>query len=133
MAPTVEDDADTLVFVVQRLLAGRQVDDRQAAMSEANARLDVHAALHRTAVVLRLVHPRQHGAIDVTPPAGVENSCYAAHDIYPGYLSNTWLKHDRQMSDIASLIQLRKRAVIHDRSVASDRTNRDTDSPLNQG
>jgi hypothetical protein len=30
----VEDDANALVFVVQRLLAGGQVDDREAAMAE---------------------------------------------------------------------------------------------------
>ena len=52
----VEDDADAAVLVEQRLLAGGDVDDRQPAMAEADARLDVDAALVGAAVVLRFVH-----------------------------------------------------------------------------
>ena len=54
----VEDDDDGAVLVVQRLLAGREVDDRQAAVAEADARREVQAALVRAAVVLALVHAR---------------------------------------------------------------------------
>ena len=49
----VEDDDDGAVLVEQRLLAGRDVDDRQAAVAEADARLEVQAALVRAAVQLR--------------------------------------------------------------------------------
>jgi len=41
-------------------------------MPEPYPRLEMHAAFHRAAVVLRLVHPRQHGAVDVAPPAGIK-------------------------------------------------------------
>ena len=60
----VEDDDHRAVFVEQRLLAGGDVDDRQAPVAEADAGLDVQAAFVRAAVVLRLVHALQHGAID---------------------------------------------------------------------
>ena len=49
----VEDDDDAAVLVEQRLLAGREVDDRQAAVAEADARLDVKAAFVGAAMVLR--------------------------------------------------------------------------------
>ena len=52
------------VLVVQRLLAGGQVDDRQAPVAEADAGLDVQAALVRAAMVLRFVHAVQDRAID---------------------------------------------------------------------
>jgi hypothetical protein len=50
----VEHDDDRAVFVEQRLLAGRDVDDGQAAVAEPDAGLDVQAALVRAAMVLRL-------------------------------------------------------------------------------
>jgi hypothetical protein len=49
----VEDDDHRAVFVEQRLLAGGDVDDRQPPVAEADAGLDVQAALVRAAVVLR--------------------------------------------------------------------------------
>ena len=60
----VEDDDDRAVFVEQRLLAGGDVDDRQAPVAEAEARLDVQAAFVRAAVELRVVHALQHDAVD---------------------------------------------------------------------
>ncbi len=48
----VEDDADRLVFVVKRLLAGRQIDDRQPPVPQAHAGLDVQPAFIRPAVEL---------------------------------------------------------------------------------
>ena len=75
----VEDDAHAVVFVVERLLAGGQVDDRQAPVPQADARLDMQAALVRAAMELGFVHPVQHGTIDVAPAAGIENAGDAAH------------------------------------------------------
>ena len=75
----VEDDADAAVLVEERLLTGGDVDDRQTAMPEAEAGLDVDAALVGTAVVLGFVHPLQRGAIDVALAAGVEDAGDAAH------------------------------------------------------
>ena len=44
-----------------------------------DARLDVDAALVGTAMVLRLVHPREHVAIDLAPAARIENAGDSAH------------------------------------------------------
>ena len=75
----VEDDDDRAVLVVERLLAGREVDDRQAAMTEPDARLEVHALAVRPAVRLRVVHALQQRAVEVAAAAGVEQSGDAAH------------------------------------------------------
>src|SRR6185436_11960458 len=68
------------VLVVKRLLSGRHVDDRQATMPEAHARLDVQTALVRPAVMLGLVDARQQFATHVAPAVKVEHSNDAAHD-----------------------------------------------------
>ncbi len=69
------------VFVEQRLLAGGNVDDRQAPVTQADAGLDMQAALVRPAVQLRIVHALQHRAADVAAAAGVENSGDSAHGV----------------------------------------------------
>ena len=68
----VEHDDDAAVFVVQRLLAGRQVDDRQPAMAEPDAGLEVQSAFIGAAVELRLVHAIEQRAIDFAPGPAVE-------------------------------------------------------------
>ena len=60
----VEDDADRAVLVVQRLLARREIDDRESAVPESDARREVHSAFVRAAVMLRLVHASEHRALD---------------------------------------------------------------------
>ena len=77
----VEDDADALVFVVQRLLAGGQVDDRQAAVAEPDAGFDMQAAFVGAAMKLRFVHAVEHRTIDVAFASGVENAGYSAHKV----------------------------------------------------
>ena len=77
----VEDDADALVFVVQRLLAGGQVDDRQPAVAEPDAGFDMQAAFVRAAMELRFVHAVEYRTIDVAFASGVEYSGYAAHAV----------------------------------------------------
>ena len=51
-------------------------------MAEAYTRFDVEAAFIRTAMVLRLVHTRENGTIDLTPTTRIEYSGYAAHRRY---------------------------------------------------
>ena len=75
----VEDDNDAAVFVVERLLSGRHVDDRQPAMAQTDARLDVIATLVRAAMMLRFVHSREGFARDYPALAGIEDACYSAH------------------------------------------------------
>ena len=75
----VEDDADAAVLVEQGLLAGCQVDDRQAPVTKAEAGFEMQVALHRPAMVLALIHAVKHGTIDFAPAAGVKNSGYSTH------------------------------------------------------
>ena len=77
----VENDADALVFVVQRLLAGRKVDDREAPVAKPDAGFDMQTAFVRTAVELRFVHAVEHRTVDVALASGVENAGYSAHGV----------------------------------------------------
>jgi len=81
----VKDDADAAVLVEKRLLAGGDVDDRQAAVAKAQARLDVQAAFVGAAVVLRIVHSRQRRAVDRTGTAGIEEAGDAAHRVVQSF------------------------------------------------
>ena len=75
----VKDDANAAVLVEQGLLAGCQVDDRQAPVTKAEAGFEMQVALHRPAMVLALVHAVKHGTINFAPAAGVKNSGYSTH------------------------------------------------------
>ena len=75
----VEHDDDRAVFVGQRLLAARDVDDGQAAVAEPDTGLDVQVAFVRAAVMLRLVHAVQYVARNVATVARVENANETAH------------------------------------------------------
>ncbi len=79
----VEHHTDALVLVVERLLPGGQVDDRQPPVTESEPGLDVQAALIRATMVLRFVHPRQNRTVNMTLTTGIENSGNAAHIEYP--------------------------------------------------
>ena len=69
----VVDDDHTAVLVEERLLAGREIDDGQAPMAEADTRRDVQPALVGAAVVLPFVHPIKHVAVDQTTRAQVDD------------------------------------------------------------
>jgi hypothetical protein len=77
----VEDHHHRAIFVEQRLLARGHVDDGQAAVAEPDARFDVKAAFIGTAVQLRIVHALQHGTVDRSSAAGVEETGDATHDV----------------------------------------------------
>ena len=75
-----------MVFVVQRLLAGREVDDREPAVAEADAGFDMQATFVRAAVELRFVHAMENRTIDVAFASGIEYSGDAAHvPLLPAY------------------------------------------------
>jgi hypothetical protein len=75
----VEDDADSFVFVIKRLLAGGEVDDREATVAKPDAGFKMQAAFVRAAVELRFVHAMEHRTIDVAFASGIKNAGYAAH------------------------------------------------------
>ena len=75
----VEYDDDAGIFVVERLLAGRDVDDREPPMTQTQAWLDVKAAFVRATVVLRLVHAGKQSLADFPPLPDIKYSDDAAH------------------------------------------------------
>ncbi len=77
----VEDHAHAAVFIVEWLLPSREIDDRQAAVPEAQASFQMQPTFIRTTVELRLVHARQYDAADLAPAPGVEDAGDAAHDL----------------------------------------------------
>ena len=85
----VEHDADAAIFVVQRLLPRGEVDDRQTAVPQPDARLDMHPALHRSPMKLRFVHAYEHVAVDFASATGIENSGYSAHRFIPSLFVST--------------------------------------------
>lgn len=75
----VEDDTDTLIFVIQWLLSGGEVNDGKAAVAETDAGLDMQATFVGAAVELRLVHTMENRTINVAFASGIEYSGDAAH------------------------------------------------------
>jgi hypothetical protein len=64
---TVVGDDDGFVFVVKRLMAAREIDDRQPPMAESDAGLDVIALTVGTTMELSRVHAFQHAPVDFSP------------------------------------------------------------------
>ena len=75
--------ATAAVFVEDWLLPGGDGDDRQPAVPEAEARLDEVAALVRAAMMLRLVHAREHVTRDFPALASSKMPRDAAHAVSP--------------------------------------------------
>ena len=76
---TVVDDADCPVLVEQRLVTGREIDDRQSTVAEPDPRLDMVAFAIRSPMTEDIGHAAQQGSIDLGLPAIVEDTRYAAH------------------------------------------------------
>ncbi len=79
---TVEDEPDRSVFVVNRLMAGRQVDDAQAAHAESGAGLHVHALIVRSAMANDVAHRANEPGIPIPRRArrgAVCEACNTAH------------------------------------------------------
>ena len=75
----VEDDDDAAVLVVERLLAAREVDDRQPAMTEADAGLEMKAVAVRTAMLVREVHALDDTRIDSALAREIDDTDNSAH------------------------------------------------------
>ena len=67
------------VFVEQRLLAARHVDDRQPSMSETDAGLQVNTALIGATMKLNRVHASEQRFVYRTPGFHVKDAGYSAH------------------------------------------------------
>src|SRR5882672_4220331 len=77
----VVDNDHRAVLVVERLLSGCEVDDRQAAMAESNPGSEMESAFVGTTVVLRFVHAPQHYGVDRPALTRVDDSYDSAHRI----------------------------------------------------
>ncbi len=75
----VEHHDHRAVLVKQRLLAGRQIDDRQAAMAEPDTGFPVQPTLVGTAMELGLVHAIEQRMRNVPALACIEDASDAAH------------------------------------------------------
>src|SRR4051812_10757925 len=77
----IEDDPDRAVLVMDWLLAGRQIDDREPPHAECDARHDATSFVIRTAVADRRAHPPK-GGIGVA--CGVAARVPAVEDVLVG-------------------------------------------------
>ena len=75
----VEDGPDGAVFVAERLIAGREIDDAEPPVSEPDAGRDVIPGGVGSTMRDRVGHRGQHAAVDRTKRVVVEAPGYAAH------------------------------------------------------
>src|SRR5205814_4987422 len=75
----VKDDLHRAVLVAERLRPAGQVDDRQAAVDQADARLPPQARAVRAAVGDGATHRLQKPGLDRSGGVRVEDAGYAAH------------------------------------------------------
>src|SRR3984893_928531 len=75
----IVDDANRPVFIVERLITRREVDDREPAVTEPNSRRIMKAVTVRSAMVENIGHPAKQDAVDFAASPEVENTSYAAH------------------------------------------------------
>ena len=75
----VEDNGDGFVFVEERLLAGGDVDDRQAAVAQPHPRRGPHAKAVWSAVCNGIAHPLNPGRVDRLGCREVEYPGESAH------------------------------------------------------
>src|SRR4030095_15071510 len=75
----VERDDDRFVFVVKRLLAALEVDDRQASMTETDARLEMKSIAIGAAVAQPRVHCAQQPLLDRAFSFQIDDAGNTAH------------------------------------------------------
>ena len=77
----VEDDQLRSVFVEDRLPAPAQVDNAEAAHSEADGPVHINAFVVRTAMLQRRTHPTHQGLVHGTFLVAIHDPRNAAHPI----------------------------------------------------
>ncbi len=78
---SVVGDDDAVVFVVERLLAAFEIDDRQSTMTQTDTGLDMKAVAIGATVFERRVHAREQIRIDRTPCLQIDNAGNATHEL----------------------------------------------------
>jgi hypothetical protein len=85
---SIEDDLYRLVFIVDRLIPSRQVDDAEAGMGQSYLVMAVVAITIRTSMMHGVYHPFQFTSGGGSAIFKVQYACYATHDFWyfiPGY------------------------------------------------
>jgi len=80
---SVEDNPDGFVFVENRLMSTRQVDNAEPAHSQSNAVFDKYSFVVGTAMHDGFAHPVNSGVIRHMASVSVDDSRYAAHEGSP--------------------------------------------------
>src|SRR5260370_36660262 len=75
----VVDDADRPILVEKRLIAGHEVDDRQAAVAEPYPRRKMETVAVRSAMTEDIGHMPQHRPVELALSAIIEHTRYPAH------------------------------------------------------
>ena len=78
---SVIGDDNAVVFVVERLLATFEIDDRQSAMTQTDTGLDMKAVAIGATVFERRVHSREQIRINRTPFLQIDNAGNATHEL----------------------------------------------------
>ena len=75
----VEDDADRMVFVEERLVTARKINDGQPAMPQPDPRRKIKPVAVGATMRENIGHATEQAPVGVATSAGVENPSYAAH------------------------------------------------------
>src|SRR6185436_11960638 len=89
------DHRHRTIFVVERLLAGTQIDDAQPTMTERDALVEVIPARIRTAMRQGRGHPLDARIGVGRPPVAIVNTGDTTHVIGLYRLESCWLPIDR--------------------------------------
>ena len=102
----VEDDLNGTVLVAERLAAAAEVDDRQTAMDQSQARIGPIADAVGTAVGDGIAHGLEHRGIDGPIRIRIQHASDAAHD--RGSLQSWQGIHEMILHHNGSLRKLQK-------------------------
>src|SRR5439155_9136417 len=75
----IVDNADRPIRVEERLIAGHEIDNRQAEVAEPQPRREMETVTVRSAMTEDIGHTPQQGPIDLAGSAIIEDTRYAAH------------------------------------------------------
>src|SRR5579864_6101839 len=78
----VEDDPDGTIFIADRLMSTRNVDDAETAHAEPDPALREESVIIGTAVRHDVAHVPQSARIGLRPFAKFKYSCNATHAVY---------------------------------------------------
>ena len=91
---SVEDDGDCAIGIEHRLVAGREINDRKAAVTQANPGPVIISLAVGTAVANGVCHGAHDCAINGTLARHVERAAYTAHERVSVRGSIRGVRHD---------------------------------------